>query len=100
MPSKPDQEFLLLLAHRGHLSVDVARALFEQVAKGADLDELLQTRAGMSPDEIDRLRRTRAGEIPEIPGYEILGKLGSGGTADVFRARDRNTGESNKSSTH
>ncbi|HTF87851.1 MAG TPA: serine/threonine-protein kinase [Planctomycetota bacterium] len=89
MPSKPDQEFLLQLAHRGHLPVDLARSIFEELASGADLDELLEARAGLSGDEIARLRRTRAGEIPEIPGYEILGKLGSGGTADVFRVRDR-----------
>jgi serine/threonine protein kinase len=89
MASNSDQEFLLLLAHRGHLPVDLAKGLFAEVAKGADLDLLLETRARLSPEAIARLRRTRAGEIPEIPGYEILGKLGSGGTADVFRARDR-----------
>ena len=89
MASKSDQEFLLQLAHRGHLPVDLARSIFEALASGADLDELLESRAGLSSDDIARLRRTRAGEIPEIPGYEILGKLGSGGTADVFRARDK-----------
>jgi serine/threonine-protein kinase len=91
MASNPDQEFLLLLAHRGHLPVDLAREFFDDLARGEDLDGLLETRAGLSNDEIARLRRTRAGEIPEIPGYEILGKLGSGGTADVFRARDKKT---------
>ena len=91
MPSKADQEFLLLLAHRGHLPVDVAKGIFAALSSGQDLDHLLQSRAGLSTEDIVRLRRTRAGEIPEIPGYEILGKLGSGGTADVFRARDRKT---------
>lgn len=91
MGAKSDQEFLLLLAHRGHLGMDLARELFAQVARGADLDELLEQRAGLSEEAIAKLRRTRAGEIPEIPGYEILGKLGSGGTADVFRARDKKT---------
>ncbi|HUR28682.1 MAG TPA: protein kinase, partial [Planctomycetota bacterium] len=91
MPSKPDQEFLLQLAHRGHLAVDLARGIFDELAQGADLDALLEERAGFSLDEIARLRRTRAGEIPELPGYEILGKLGSGGTADVFRAREKKT---------
>ncbi len=91
MTSKADQEFLLLLAHRGHLGVDIARSIFEQLAQGADLDELLEAEAEFSPEEIAKLRRTRAGEIPEIPGYEILGKLGSGGTADVFRAREKKT---------
>jgi len=91
MPSKADQEFLLLLAHRGHLPMDLARTLFADLGAGADLDELLETRAGFSQEEIERLRRTRAGENPELPGYEILGKLGSGGTADVFRARDKKT---------
>src|SRR5687767_1004100 len=89
MASKADQEFLLQLAHRGHLPVDVAREIFTRVANGEELDPLLESRAGLTPPEIARLRRTRAGEIPEIPGYEILGKLGSGGTADVFRARDK-----------
>jgi serine/threonine-protein kinase len=90
MPSK-DQEFLVLLAHRGHLAVDVAQRLFEAVKRGEELDQLLEDEVGWSAEEIERLRRTRGGEMPEIPGFEILGKAGSGGTADVFRARDKRT---------
>jgi serine/threonine-protein kinase len=46
---------------------------------------------GWGPEEVARLRRTRAGEIPEIPGFELLGEAGVGGTARVFRAREKRT---------
>jgi len=61
------------------------------LAGGAALDELLAREPGWSAEKVQRLRRTRAGEIPEIPGYEIQEKLGTGGTADVFRAREKST---------
>ena len=40
-----------------------------------------------------RRQRTRAGEIPELPGYEGLTNVETGGTAEVFRARETATGK-------
>lgn len=88
MSPKEDVEFLALLVHRGHLVREQAEVLLPHLKAGAPLDELLCSELGLDPSWVERMRRTRAGEIPEIPGYEILGKLGTGGTADVFRARD------------
>jgi serine/threonine-protein kinase len=59
---------------------------------GEKLDQLLVDVLAWEPKHVARLRRTRAGEEPEIPGYEILGRVGVGGTADVFRAREKRTG--------
>ena len=92
MTREADVPFLALLVHRGHLERAHAEELLPELRNGAGLDRLLAERIGWSEEKIARLRRTRAGEIPEIPGYEIQGKLGSGGTADVFRARDKKTG--------
>jgi serine/threonine-protein kinase len=83
-----DVEFLALLVHRGFVLRERARALSDAVEAGAALDALLTKELGLSPAEVHRLRRTRAGEIPEIPGYELLEKVGTGGTADVFKARE------------
>jgi len=91
MSAEADVPFLALLVHRGHLRREIAEELLPDLKRGAGLDRLLVERVGWEPDKVARLRRTRAGEIPEIPGYEILGKLGTGGTADVFRARDKKT---------
>ena len=89
--SANDTQFLALLVHRGHLARAQAESLLGELREGVALDRLLGERVGWSTDEIARLRRTRAGEVPEIPGYEILGTLGSGGTSDVFRAREKKT---------
>jgi serine/threonine-protein kinase len=89
MLTREDTEFLALLVHRGLIVRDVAERVFPELQKGGSLDELLAHHTGLSPETIAKWRRTRGGEIPEIPGYEVLGKAGSGGTADVFRARDK-----------
>ncbi len=92
MPApKPDVEFLALLVHRGFVARAPAQALMAALGAGAGLDELLVRELGWSADKVQKLRRTRAGELPEIPGYEILAKAGTGGTADVFRARETAT---------
>jgi serine/threonine-protein kinase len=93
MGLREDAEFLAILVHRGVVLKDAAEQMFPSLKQGGDLDQLLEHHAGLAPAVIARLRRTRGGEIPEIPGYQILGKAGSGGTADVFRAREEKTGK-------
>jgi serine/threonine protein kinase len=94
MSAAEDVQFLALLVHRGHLGRAHAEALVAELRAGGELDELLQRVVGWDERKVAKMRRTRAGEIPEIPGYEVLGRLGTGGTADVFRARESATGRS------
>jgi len=86
-----DVEFLALLVHRGLVPRAEAEGLARALHGGAELDALLAQTLGWSEAQLTKLRRTRAGEIPEIPGYEILTKAGTGGTADVFQARELST---------
>jgi serine/threonine-protein kinase len=83
-----DIEFLALLVHRGLVPRELAQALASAVESGVSLEALLARELGWSADHCERLRRTRAGETPEIPGYEIQARIGTGGTSDVFRARE------------
>ncbi|MBK7875673.1 MAG: serine/threonine protein kinase [Planctomycetes bacterium] len=87
-----DTRFLALLVHRGWIGRGEAELLLPLLKGGEPLDGLLATRLKWSAAEIARLRRTNAGEIPEIPGYDVIAKLGTGGTADVFRALDKKSG--------
>jgi len=86
-----DLEFLALLVHRGHVPRERAQALAKGVEGGEALDALLLRELGWTPAQLEKLRRTRAGEIPELPGYEILARLGTGGTSNVFKAREAAT---------
>jgi serine/threonine protein kinase len=86
-----DVDFLLKLVHRGLLLEETGKVIFKELQQGGDLDTLLEHHAGLAPDVVDRWRRTDGGEIPEIPGFEIIGKAGTGGTADVWRAREKKT---------
>ncbi len=94
MSVSSDVEFLALLVHRGRLERGAAEALMARMKKeqGLALDQLLESELGWSAEKVESLRRTQAGAVPEIPGYEILQELGHGGTADVFRAREKKTG--------
>src|SRR5215470_14161119 len=91
-PAMRDVDFLAMLVHRGQVPRERAKELLREVERGAALDELLEEKLGLAPSEIQKLRRTRCGEVPELPGYEIREKLGTGGTADVFRALEKATG--------
>ena len=94
MTVSSDVEFLALLVHRGRLDRTQAELLLGRMKKGGEeLDRLLQSELGWSTEKVEDLRRTRAGEIPEIPGCRIQQALGHGGTADVFRAREIKSGK-------
>lgn len=90
--SQSDVQFLALLVHRGHLDRSQAERILPALKAGEGLDALLVSEIGWSEKKTLIMRRTKAGDEPEIPGYEIMGRLGVGGTADVFRARDKRSG--------
>ena len=92
MSAADDVQFLAKLVHRGQLEQEDAKKLLPLLKQGQALDALLEEVLDWDTDEVARLRRTDAGEIPEIPGFEVMGKLGTGGTADVWRAREKRTG--------
>jgi len=89
--SMNDVEFLALLVHHKRLNREQAEGLVAELRGGAELDALLEETLGWQAADVERLRRTRCGEIPEIPGYQILEQVGVGGTARVFRVRDKRT---------
>lgn len=93
MSADPREELRLLaaLVHRGHLEVAAAEPMAARLQAGESLDELL-AEAGHEADWIARMRRTNAGEIPEIKGYELGERLGVGGTAVVWEALEKKTG--------
>ena len=93
MSAHPDEAFLAVLVQRGHLSMDHAQAIVPSLRGGGSLDDLLEDVAGWDSAKVHRLRITRGGEEPQIKGYKILGKLGAGGTAEVFKARDLERGK-------
>jgi serine/threonine-protein kinase len=90
MPARPEVvEKIARLVHHRELARDEAeRCLKVLEGGGATLEEALARGAGLSPEEIERLRRTKEGEFPEVPGYVVEGRVGVGGTAEVFRARE------------
>ena len=93
MDAASDARFLAALVQRGHLPLEMARALDVDLRTGSALDDLLVRKAGWTKDAVARARRTEAGLKPEIPGYDVGAKLGSGGTSDVFAAVERKSGE-------
>lgn len=92
MSAEDDVKFLAKLVHRGHLSREEAEPVIGRLKEGALLDEALLEADGWDEERVAKMRRTDAGERPEIPGHEILGPLGVGGTAEVFRAREKKSG--------
>lgn len=94
MSAQEDVRFLAKLVHRSHLSREEAEPLLPRLKAGEELDELLEVLPGWDSERVHKMRRTEAGERPEIPGHEILGTLGVGGTAEVFRARVKKSGQS------
>lgn len=92
MGAHKDESFLALLVQRGHLELADAQVLLPGLRAGGDLDQLLEKDLGWSADKVRLLRLTRAGEQPRLPGYEVLARVGVGGTAEVFKARDQRAG--------
>jgi serine/threonine-protein kinase len=103
------EEMLLAMAvYRGMIPNDAAVAVLEELRAGGPrrpLKDVLVKKGLLKPSQVDTLaiaaRKALAGKAlarvkppPQdpIPGYRVTGKLGSGGTAKVFLAEDKENG--------
>jgi serine/threonine protein kinase len=81
-----DPDFLALLVHHGRLTRERASGLLARCGAGESMDLLVGEALDLTPAAVAKLRRTRCGERPELPGYRLEQHLGRGGSADVWRA--------------
>ncbi len=89
MKPKVDPQFLALLVKQQLLTVEDVRAALGS----ADPLATLVAKGAVTPERWAEWQRTDAGRRPELKRYELLELLGEGGTARVWRARDRTTGD-------
>ena len=82
-----EQEFLALLVHRGFLGATEARRVLAVADELGGFAFALASLEGWDEKRVAFLRRTRALQDPEIPGYAVERRIGRGGTAEVFSAR-------------
>jgi serine/threonine-protein kinase len=72
-----------------HQCYEQARSLLAQDNNQRSLADLLVTNEYITKRQLERIRRQAEAERSgqQIPGYKILGKLGAGAMATVFKAR-------------
>src|SRR5262245_47470184 len=93
MANQADVEFLARMVHRGLISKDAVRqVLAANDAGSGTVDECLVAFGHMSAERVTELRRTGGEEIPEVPGHDVLEKVGYGGTSNVYRAKEKSAG--------
>ncbi|MCA8972495.1 MAG: serine/threonine protein kinase, partial [Planctomycetes bacterium] len=86
-------ETLALLVHKGFLSADAARKALAERAEDETLPETIGRLGYLDTAEAVRLFGNRVGEEPQLTRYEIVRRIGDGGTAIVFEGIDRKSGE-------
>jgi serine/threonine-protein kinase len=90
-------KFFALLVHKGHLRQEDALRLLKQheeesKRRHVSLADVAVAMGLIERSRLEHLRRVGGENIPEIPGLDIISKVGVGGTSVVFRAREKKSG--------
>jgi serine/threonine-protein kinase len=99
MPSEDELKFFGMLVLKGHLNKeDVLKCLkaSEAVTKkghSLSLGEIAVRLKIMSRERLDFFKRSGGEALPDMAGYKLAGKIGEGGTSNVFRFLEEKTGE-------
>ena len=93
MDDAADLKLLAQLVHRGALDRATAEALLReaQATRRKPLDVAV-AKGCFTRERLEFLRRVEGEDVPELPGLEMVGIAGRGGTAVVLRARERKSG--------
>lgn len=99
MPSEEEMRFFGTLVMKGHLGKeDVLRCIKAaeiQAKKGHDLSlgEVAVRLKILTQEQLDLFRLSGGEKIPLLPAHELKGKIGEGGTSNVFRFIEAKNGE-------
>lgn len=88
-----DLRFLAQLTRAGLLDESGARQLSERAGDGGALDRLLADAIDGGAPRVAQLRMTGGAPPPRIPGYTFAEPIGVGGTAVVWRAVEKSSGD-------
>ncbi|MFN0205925.1 MAG: serine/threonine protein kinase [Planctomycetota bacterium] len=92
-PSRADMEFLAVLVHRGFLTKETAATVMRANSAGSgSVDECLVAFGHFTEDQIRKLRKSGGEERPEVPGHDVYERIGAGATANVYRAKEKQSG--------
>jgi serine/threonine-protein kinase len=98
MPSEEEMKFFGILVLKGRLKKEeVLKCLQASEAlskKGVahTLEEVAVKLKILSKEQLDLYRRSGGDELPSMPGFELLAKVGEGGTSNVYHFKETKTG--------
>ncbi|MHC4946147.1 MAG: serine/threonine protein kinase [Planctomycetota bacterium] len=98
MPSEEEMKFFGILVLKGRLKKeDVLKCLQASEAlsrKGYSLSlgEVAVKLKLLTEEQLDLYQRSGGDELPPMPGYELIAKVGEGGTSNVYHFKESKTG--------
>ncbi len=99
MPTEAEMRFFGLLVLKKRISKEDVRRCLKAAellaAKGQSLglEEIAVRLKVITKEQIDNYKRSGCEDVPEMPGYTLLEKIGEGGTSNVFMYVEEKSGK-------